>query len=148
MHPYVRVGDVPTDDLALAIDATTTLLLGEDDLPVSTVEVAGTRHDLRQAVGVRHAPDHASYTGLSVIDGRTRLQLIADGAQVEVWADPRFRWAQLYLTSDFPGLGPGELAVALEPMTAPPDAFNSGIDLHWLRPGERWSRDWGIAIMH
>jgi aldose 1-epimerase len=147
VHPYLRVGDASADELSVAIDATATLLLGPDDLPVSTLDVAGTRYDLRRPVGVRHAPGHASFTGLAVTDGRIRLQLLAGASRVEVWADERFRWAQLYLTEDFPGLAPGELAVALEPMTAPPDALNSGTDLRWLAPGRQWSREWGISLV-
>ena len=35
-------------------------------------------------------------------------------------------------------------AVALEPMTAPPDALNSGTGLIWLEPGESWTSSWGV----
>jgi aldose 1-epimerase len=36
-------------------------------------------------------------------------------------------------------------AVAIEPMTAPADAFNSGQGLRWLAPGEDWVVRWGIT---
>ena len=36
-------------------------------------------------------------------------------------------------------------AVAIEPMTAPADAFNSGMGLRWLAAGEEWVVRWGIA---
>jgi len=36
------------------------------------------------------------------------------------------------------------VSVAVEPMTAPPDAFNSGEDLVVLEPGARFSASWGI----
>jgi aldose 1-epimerase len=147
VHPYLRLGGTPADELKIAIDADHTLLLGEDNLPVELVKVDGTPSDLRGGAAVRSAPVHACFTGLTVSDGRVRLQLIGESAAVEVWADPRFRWAQLYITKEFPGLGPGDLAIALEPMTAPPDALNSGTDLHWLSPTKRWSRHWGIRVL-
>jgi aldose 1-epimerase len=36
------------------------------------------------------------------------------------------------------------LAVAVEPMTAPPDALNSGQSLIWLEPGESSEGSWGL----
>ena len=34
--------------------------------------------------------------------------------------------------------------MAIEPMTAPPDALNSGDGLRWLSPGDTWEARWGI----
>jgi aldose 1-epimerase len=36
------------------------------------------------------------------------------------------------------------VAIAIEPMTAPTNALNSGRDLKWLAPGETWSVTWGV----
>ena len=38
----------------------------------------------------------------------------------------------------------GRPAVAIEPMTCAPDAFNSGHGLIVLEPGGSWSGSWGI----
>ena len=35
-------------------------------------------------------------------------------------------------------------AVAVEPMTCPPDAFRTGTDLVELDPGESWQGSWGL----
>jgi aldose 1-epimerase len=35
-------------------------------------------------------------------------------------------------------------AVAVEPMTGPANAFNSGEGLRWLAPGESFTMSWGI----
>ena len=35
-------------------------------------------------------------------------------------------------------------AVAIEPMTCPPDAFRTGTDLVELDPGESWQGAWGL----
>ena len=42
------------------------------------------------------------------------------------------------------GTGTVHQAVAIEPMTAPADAFNSGKGVHWLEPGAEWTVRWGI----
>ncbi|HBS74839.1 MAG TPA: aldose epimerase, partial [Microbacterium sp.] len=44
----------------------------------------------------------------------------ANGAATVVWADPAFRWLQLFTPADFPGDEGPHRAVALEPMTVPP----------------------------
>ncbi|QNE35570.1 aldose epimerase family protein [Leifsonia shinshuensis] len=146
VHPYLRVGDAPAADLTIQVDAERTLLLGEDHLPLRETAVEGTGFDLRLPTALAEAPSHAAYTGLRSQAVRVRLRL-ADARSseaVEVWADDRFRWAQVYVTDELPGLPAGGAAVALEPMTAPPDALNSGTDLHWLPPSSRWVLDWGV----
>lgn len=109
VHPYVRVGDAPATDLLLEVAAERTLLLGEDNLPLRETPVGGTVFDLRAPTPVPVAPSHAAYTGLRSIDGRIRLRLsdarTAEG--VSVWADERFRWAQVYVTDELPGLPAG-----------------------------------------
>jgi aldose 1-epimerase len=146
VHPYVRVGDATAASLRVQIDADTTMLLARDNLPSGTVPVGGTPFDVRIPTPIASAPAHAAYTGLRAHQGRVGLRLDdgEGGNAVRVWADERFRWAQLYVTDAFPGLTSDGVAVALEPMTAPPDAFNSGDELHWMLPGERWALDWGI----
>jgi aldose 1-epimerase len=37
------------------------------------------------------------------------------------------------------------LAVAIEPMTCPPNALRSGSDVIRLEPGASWSGNWGIT---
>jgi aldose 1-epimerase len=64
-----------------------------------------------------------------------------DGHGVQLWADPVFKWVQVYTAEDFPERG---RAIAIEPMTCPPDALNSGTDLITLQPGEAWTAHWGL----
>jgi aldose 1-epimerase len=35
-------------------------------------------------------------------------------------------------------------SIAIEPMTCPPDAFRSGVDLIDLQPGATWRGSWGL----
>jgi len=37
-------------------------------------------------------------------------------------------------------------AIAIEPMTCPPDAFRIGTDLIELDPGAGWQGSWGLRI--
>ena len=51
------------------------------------------------------------------------------------WSTPPTRWADRRAP-------PG--GVAIEPMTCPPDAFRSGVDLIELAPGASWRGTWGL----
>ena len=75
-------------------------------------------------------------------DGVARHTLSApDGRSVGLWHDASVSFVHVYITEDFPGRS---LAIAMEPMTGPANAFNSGDGLRWLAPGESFTMNWGI----
>nr|WP_231980751.1 hypothetical protein [Tessaracoccus coleopterorum] len=64
------------------------------------------------------------------------------GHRVVFWADATQPWAQVYTN-------PTRDAMAIEPMTCGPDAFNEGPthdSLTVLQPGETTTSVWGIRI--
>lgn len=141
-HPYVRAGDAATDDCTLRLAATTALPL-EKGLPTGPPRPATGDDDFsadRPLRGLRL--DHA-FGGCVPAAGDThvRHRLTGPGGGVELWADPDFRWVQVFTPDDHPDRG---RAVAVEPMTCPPDALNSGTDLITLEPGDSWTGSWGL----
>ncbi len=40
----------------------------------------------------------------------------------------------------------GVRGVAVEPLSCPADAFNTGDGLVVLEPGQSWSGEWGLAV--
>jgi aldose 1-epimerase len=91
--------------------------------------------------------DHA-FTGLTRTDGIATVELrAADGTGVAMTWDERCPWVQIH-TADNPGFDDiHRIGLAVEPMTCPPDAFNSGIDLVVLEPGAEHSAGWRIAAV-
>ena len=76
-------------------------------------------------------------------DGLHRQRLTApDGRGVTLWSDPAFGCTHVFVTDRLPGR---PIAVAVEPLTAPADALNSGEGLHWLEPGGRFTARWGLT---
>ncbi|WP_159502342.1 aldose 1-epimerase family protein [Microbacterium sp. 18062] len=144
IHPYLSLSDVATADLRLQVDAAAWFRLDERKLPVAE-EPVDPAHDLREPRGVGDLDLDAAYTLVRRgADGRIRGLLHApDGRRVELWAGADFEYLQVFTTDRYPG---HDLAVAIEPMTAPADAFNSGRDLRWLDPGETWELEWGVAL--
>ena len=147
-HPYLRLGTAPVDRLLLSVEATHAYRLDDRHIPRERFPVDGTASDLRTPRPVADAPGHATFvreTG----DGMLRHRLTdAGGRHVELWAGADYRWTQLYRTDAFPAAEGGtRSAVAIEPMTAPPNALRTGEGLRWLEPGERWRVAWGIRLL-
>ncbi|GAA2240368.1 aldose 1-epimerase family protein [Herbiconiux moechotypicola] len=146
-HPYLRVGEVPVEELTLTVDAATRILTDAKQIPIGEEPVEDTEADLRggRLVGGL-AIDHG-YTDVGVVDGRSAHSLTApDGRRVELWADASFPVVQVFTPTAFAAPEGPRRAVALEPMTAPADALNSGTGLRYLQPGESWTLQWGIRL--
>lgn len=89
--------------------------------------------------------DHA-FTGLAAEDDRlTRVHVRSpDGHGVACAWDPEvLPWVQVH-TADLPDPGSTRQGMAVEPMTCPPDAFNSGTDLVILEPGASHTAWWAL----
>ncbi|WP_159703266.1 aldose 1-epimerase family protein [Arthrobacter sp. 18067] len=145
-HPYMRVGATPMQDVSLTINAASYVVVDERLNPVGTSPVSGTPMDLSAGpkVGWLHL-DTAFLDLTPAPDGMYRHLLEApNGDAVEVWGDANYQYAQVYTTTSYPA-GGHRTAVAVEPMTALPNAFNSGAGLRWLEPGEEWISTWGIS---
>ncbi|WP_440710062.1 aldose 1-epimerase family protein [Herbiconiux sp. YIM B11900] len=149
-HPYLRVGDVPADELTLTIDATTRFLTDDTQIPVSEEAVSGTDFDLTLGRRVGDLTIDHGYGGVrvSAADGRSVQSLEApDGRRVELWADGNFGYVQVFTPAAFAAPEGPRRAVAIEPMTAPANALNTGEGLRWLAPGETWTMEWGIRLV-
>ena len=144
-HPFLAIGNVPTDTLTLTVSADHHIDVDDRLNPVGVTSVEGTDWDLRKgkAVGTLDLDD--AWSGVTIADGASTHWLSApDGRSVSLWADEQFGYVQVFITREFPHRGGVMTAVAIEPMTAPADAFNSGEGLRWIEPGDRWSVSWAI----
>jgi aldose 1-epimerase len=143
-HPYIVGGDGRVDDWRLELDAAEVLDVDDDRLiPQGLSPVAGTPFDFAAGppIGALFV-DHA-FTGLRT--SRARV-LGADGRGAEVRWDASLPWVQVH-TGDRPEPEYDRAGLAIEPMTCPPDAFNSGTDLVVLEPGASHTAAWSIAAV-
>jgi len=153
-HPYLQIGGVPTSELTVTVSAATRILVDDRMNPVGQEPVEGTADDLRTGRVVGELDLDDGYADLTVEAGRVSHRLSApDGRALTLWGDENMRYVQVFTPRGFPtatgadGAAPvaaTHQAIAIEPMTAPADAFNSGAGLRWLQPGEHWSVSWGI----
>ena len=150
-HPYLTVRTASVDGCELTLPAEFWLPMDDRGIPSGPPEpVKGTDYDFRQprAIGTTRL-DHA-LTGLSRGgDGRAWAYLAAGaqaGPRVGLWAGEGYRWLQVF-TGDPLGPDRRRKAVAIEPMTCPPNAFVTAHDLLVLQPGDEVTHAWGIQAL-
>lgn len=141
-HPFVTIGDVDPRDLVLRVPAATAFETDERMLPTGTRPADAA---LRDGIRLGDASLDTGFTDLTRDDdGLVRHTLTApDGRRLTLWQGEGFDYVQVFTTSKYPG---HDLALAIEPMTAPADALNSGLGIRRLAPGESWTLRWGITL--
>lgn len=147
-HPYLVAGPSPLDDWTLELPADAYLEVSPDRLlPVGMRKVDGDAFDFRSPRRLGQIKIDHAFTGVARDgDGLARVRVWdPTGTGVELEWDARWPWVQVH-TGDKP-VGPDRLGLAVEPMTCPPDAFNSGQDLVHLQPGQSHSAAWTIRAL-
>jgi aldose 1-epimerase len=139
-HPYPRPGRSARAESTLELSADTYLPLDADTMIPSAPPqpLAGTAYT--SPINLATTTLDTPFGGATPsADGLIHHRLTGPDGGVELWADPDFRWVQAF-TAEFGG----REVVAVEPMTCPPDALNSGTDLITLAPAQTWSARWGL----
>jgi aldose 1-epimerase len=138
-HPYIDLRGMDYAGVEVDIPVGTMLHTDGQQIPVSREPVDGTPFQLsprRQLGDLRVDHGFGDLTG-------NRAQVYAAGEVTEVWWDAQFRFLQVFTP---PVERFGKPALAIEPMTAAPNAFNDG-GFVALQPGDRWSGSWGVLAV-
>ncbi len=142
-HPYFSVRGNKLDDVTLQVPAGQRLVTDEAQLPVGVQPVGKTPYDLRRARRLKTLRLDDAFTDLSTVDGRGTVEVGTGSGGARIWFDETFRYLQVFTIEH---MGGGDVpAVAVEPMTCPANAFNSGAGLIVLDPGGTWTGTWGIV---
>jgi aldose 1-epimerase len=138
-HPYLTPGTTSVDDIVLEVPAGTRVPVDDRLLPAgSATPVDGTELDLRRGRRLGALRLDACFGDLGRSPAgvaRVRVGSHAGAGQLTVWMDDRFRFVQVF-TAD--------AAIAVEPMTCAPDAFNTGDGLVVLEPGASFTGRCGL----
>jgi aldose 1-epimerase len=137
-HPYLAVPDGELSNVRLTLPAAERIVADDAQIPIGKRAVSGTPYDLRGGPRLGDLRLDDGFTGLT--KGRA-VELRTSAGASRVWFDETFGYVQVY-TPDV--VARRSTGIAVEPMTCPADAFNSGTGLVVLDPGARWSGSWGI----
>lgn len=145
MHPYLTLGS-PIDALVLSAPARTVLQSDERGLPRTRAPVDGTEYDFQRARPIGTTVLDHCFTDLERgDDGRARIQLEDPVAErrVTIWLDEHYPFVMLFTGDPLPDVA--RRALAVEPMTCPPNAFRTGEHRIDLEPAATVTGTWGIT---
>ena len=144
-HPYLTHGTTTIDPLVLRAPGRRVLLHDERELPVGSEPVEGTEYDFRVARPIGATKLDNAFTELERDpDGRARVSLAdpTTGRTLTLWVDEHYPYLMLFTGDPLPDVN--RRALAVEPMTCPPNAFSTGDSVIRLQPGETATGVWGI----
>lgn len=147
-HPYLSPGDGLVDACLLQFSAGTRIVTDPvRQLPTGTEAVAGTQYDFRAPRLIGELAIDFAFTDLvRDDDGRAQVRLTGpDGATALLWVDGTFPVLELY-TADTLGAARRRTALGTEPMTCPPNAFQTGERVVRLEPGQSHTTSWGARL--
>ncbi len=147
-HPYLSPGQGHIDDATLELDASTRIVTDDvRQLPTGTEPVEGTAFDFRRGRQLGGQQVDFAFTDLARDgEGRAWARLTGtDGRRAEIWVDSSFPIIEIY-TGDTLAPERRRLGLGCEPMTCPPNAFQSGEGVIRLEPGQTVTTSWGARL--
>lgn len=142
-HPYLTAGESSLDDAALTLDVTTQLTVDERLIPTGRET---STHDFSGGLPLEGVSLDTCFTDIGVTDGRWRASVTSGSRTTTLWADASaYRYVQTFTGDGLPEPKNRRSGLAVEPMTCPANAFNTGEGLLTLAPGETWSAPFGIT---
>jgi len=147
-HPYLSPGTGVIDACTLQLQAGSRILTDDQrQLPTGTQPVAGTPWDFSAGKVLGELRLDFPFTDLARDEaGRAWARLTAaDGRTVALWVDEHYPILELY-TGDTLAPERRRRGLGTEPMTCPPNAFQSGNGLIRLEPGRSLTTSWGVQF--
>jgi aldose 1-epimerase len=147
-HPYLMVGTPFINTDTLRLPARRYFLTNSRLIPTGTKSVAGTPFDFRTPRVIGDVVMDTGFTDLIPDpDGFTRVTLSAPGGtpRVTVFMDSTHQFIQAYTGDTLPQPSRRRRGIAIEPYTCATNAFNNGLGLRVLHPGDSFTNLWGIT---
>jgi aldose 1-epimerase len=141
-HPYLSTRGHALADTTLQLPARELLVVDDKQVPVGVRPVNRTDRDFRRGRRLRTIRLDDGFTGLDTSDGQGAAEVRTPDGGARLWFDETYKFLQVF-TRD--ALTRNRPAVAIEPMTCAPNAFNTGAGLIILEPGGTWTGSWGIV---
>jgi aldose 1-epimerase len=145
-HPYFTVGTESVDDTSLMCPAAGYLPSDAQEIPSGDI-VMDDDHDYRTKKAIGDTPINACWTQLERDgDGIASVDFTRNdnGRGLRVWMDETFDYVMLYTGETVPQPERRRKGFAIEPMTCAPNAYNNGLGLRVLQPGESVTGAWGV----
>lgn len=146
-HPYFTVGTQLVNEAILSVPARSYLRANERSIPLlPPVSVEGTPYDFHAARAIGDLVLDTGYTDLLFEDGWASVSLAAPAGQprITVSMDATHPFLQIF-SGDTLSESARRRGLAIEPYTCAPNAFNNGLGLRVLQPGEAFTSVWRVT---
>ncbi|HLJ07382.1 MAG TPA: aldose 1-epimerase family protein [Acidimicrobiia bacterium] len=147
-HPYLSAGGGLLDACELSFQAATRIVTDEHrQLPTGTAPVAGTEYDFGARRPIGDLQCDFAFTDLARDEsGRAWVRLWRpDGTVAELWIDEDYPYLEIF-TGDTLAPDRRRRGLGCEPMSCPPNAFQTGQQVIRLEPGASVSHRWGARL--
>jgi aldose 1-epimerase len=146
IHPYLMLPGRAVDELWLQLPAARYFPTDARKLPLASTAVTGSEYDYTAPRRIGGATLDTAFVGCTRDrDGLARVTVGDErGGGLSLWMDAAFSVVQVFTGDTLPPER-RRRALAVEPMSCAPDAFNNGEGLVLLAPGAHWQGTWGIA---
>jgi aldose 1-epimerase len=148
-HPYFTVGTDVVDDAILSIPADSYFQTNDRSIPLPPpVSVEGSPFDFREPHPIGSRVMDVGYTDLRRENGWTHVRLSGPTGHplITVALDAAHGFLQVYTGDDLPDPARRRRGIAIEPYTCAANAFNNGLGLRLLQPGESFASEWRIIV--
>ncbi len=144
-HPYLAAPLQGADRAILSVPSSTVVELDERRLPTGKLAEATGESDFREPRRIGGAVLDVAYTDLVRDESGWATVRLAEeeSGTVELSVDRTFPYLQVFTGDTLPAQR-RRSAVAVEPMTCPPDALRTQRDLVVLEPKQRWTGSWRV----
>lgn len=145
-HPYLATPR-QVDDCHLHLAAASYLPTDERGLPVGRLPTAGGPYDFRRPRRIGDVGLDNAYTDLERdSEDKSWVELTTtSGDAIRLWVDSAYPYIQLFTADSVPEPQRRRRSLGVEPMTAPPNALQDGVDVTRLDPGETVTSSWGVS---
>lgn len=145
-HPYLTLGTETIDSLTVQAPGRSYLESDDRGIPVATRPVQGTPLDFRGGREIGETELDRGFADLERdSDGLARVRISTAGGEraATLWMDEAYQYLMLFTGDTLPA-AERRRGLAVEPMTCPPNALQSGEGVVRLAPGDTFRGRWGI----
>ena len=147
-HPYLTVGTERINEASLRLPVLLRMEVDERQIPTGRlVQVKGTADDFLEPRTIGATVMDTAFASLVPdSDGLTRIVMEAPGGRprVTLWMDRAYGYVMAFTGDTIPDASRRRRGLGIEPMTCAPNAFQSGLGLIALEPGDSANSSWGI----
>ncbi|MBE1552186.1 aldose 1-epimerase [Mycobacterium sp. OAS707] len=144
-HPYISSGPDRVDQCHLQFDATQWLPTDTRGIPTGIEHIEGSPVDFRAGRLIGSQDIDYTFTDLHRdAEGLAWVNITGPhGQRTSVWLDEHYPYLEIF-TSHTLASRHWRTGLGVEPMTAPPNGFRTGIGVLSLEPGQSVTSLWGM----